>query len=150
MCPLNIRTRRPPSIQTLIVLEISKGLTACPKTREHLGIGIRLSNFCISAFQAGPDLVKWQEKNPHIRVCQSADQLFHRTGREAEAFRATWKMDQKSIVLYLARKRLGAVAIHDDLVATLGAEAINSQLSFGNTLPPRSEIGHLQSRDHFF
>jgi hypothetical protein len=34
-------------------------------------------------------------------------------------------MDQQSIVLYLSRKRLSAVAIHDDLVATLGAEAVN-------------------------
>jgi hypothetical protein len=33
-------------------------------------------------------------------------------------------MDQRSIVLYLSRKRLSAVAIHDDLVATLGAEAV--------------------------
>jgi hypothetical protein len=34
-------------------------------------------------------------------------------------------MDQQSIVLYLSRKGLSAVAIHDDLVATLGAEAVS-------------------------
>jgi hypothetical protein len=34
-------------------------------------------------------------------------------------------MDQQLIVLYLARKGLSAVVIHDDLVATLGAEAVN-------------------------
>jgi hypothetical protein len=34
-------------------------------------------------------------------------------------------MDQQSIVLYLPRKGLPAVAIHDDLVATLGAEAVS-------------------------
>jgi hypothetical protein len=34
-------------------------------------------------------------------------------------------MDHKSIVLYLSRKVLSVVAIHDDLVATLGAEAVS-------------------------
>jgi hypothetical protein len=34
-------------------------------------------------------------------------------------------MDQQSIVLYLSRKRLSAVGIHDNLVATLGAEAVS-------------------------
>jgi hypothetical protein len=34
-------------------------------------------------------------------------------------------MDQSSIVLYLSKKGLSAVAIHDDLVAILGAEAVN-------------------------
>jgi hypothetical protein len=34
-------------------------------------------------------------------------------------------MNQQSIVLYLSRKGLSAVAIHDDLVATPGAEAVS-------------------------
>jgi hypothetical protein len=34
-------------------------------------------------------------------------------------------MDQRSIVLCLGRKGLAAVAIEDDLVATLGAQAIS-------------------------
>jgi hypothetical protein len=34
-------------------------------------------------------------------------------------------MDQRSTVLDLSRKRLSAVAIHDDLVTTPGAEAVN-------------------------
>jgi hypothetical protein len=34
-------------------------------------------------------------------------------------------MDQKSICLYFARKGFKAVAIHKELVATLGAEAVN-------------------------
>jgi hypothetical protein len=34
-------------------------------------------------------------------------------------------MDQQSIVLYLSMKGLSAVPIHDDLVATLGAEAVS-------------------------
>jgi hypothetical protein len=34
-------------------------------------------------------------------------------------------MDQQSIALYLSRKGLSAVAIHDDLVATFGAEAVS-------------------------
>jgi hypothetical protein len=34
-------------------------------------------------------------------------------------------MDQQSIVLDLSRKGLSAVAIHDNLVATLGAEAVS-------------------------
>jgi hypothetical protein len=34
-------------------------------------------------------------------------------------------MDQLSIVLYLARKGLAAVAIDEDLITTLGAEGIS-------------------------
>jgi hypothetical protein len=34
-------------------------------------------------------------------------------------------MDQQSIILNLSRKVLSAVAIHDELVATLAAEAAN-------------------------
>jgi hypothetical protein len=34
-------------------------------------------------------------------------------------------MDQQLIVLYLSRKGLSALAIHDDLVATLGAETVS-------------------------
>jgi hypothetical protein len=37
-------------------------------------------------------------------------------------------MNQRSIVLYLARKRLTAIAIHEDPVATLGAAAIRYPL----------------------
>jgi hypothetical protein len=33
-------------------------------------------------------------------------------------------MDQQSIVLYLSRKKLSAIAIYDNIVATLGAEAM--------------------------
>jgi hypothetical protein len=34
-------------------------------------------------------------------------------------------MEQRSIVLYFARKRLSPLAIHDDLVTTLGADAVS-------------------------
>jgi hypothetical protein len=34
-------------------------------------------------------------------------------------------MDQQSIVLYLSRNGLSSVAIHDDFVATLGAEMVS-------------------------
>jgi hypothetical protein len=34
-------------------------------------------------------------------------------------------MEQRSIVLYLARKRLSPLAIHDVLVTTLGADAVS-------------------------
>jgi hypothetical protein len=34
-------------------------------------------------------------------------------------------MDQRSILLYLTRRELAAVAIHDDLVETFGLEAIS-------------------------
>jgi hypothetical protein len=34
-------------------------------------------------------------------------------------------MEQRSIVLYLARKGLSPLAIHNDLVTTLGADAVN-------------------------
>jgi hypothetical protein len=40
-------------------------------------------------------------------------------------FESFMEMDQRSIVLYLARKGLAAVAIDEDLVAILGAEANN-------------------------
>jgi hypothetical protein len=36
-------------------------------------------------------------------------------------------MDQRLIILYLARTGLAAVAIHDDLGATLGGEVISYQ-----------------------
>jgi hypothetical protein len=34
-------------------------------------------------------------------------------------------MDQRSVVLSLARKELSAIAIHHDLVAKLGPEAVS-------------------------
>jgi hypothetical protein len=34
-------------------------------------------------------------------------------------------MDQQSIVIYLSSKGLSAVAIYDDLVATLGVKAVS-------------------------
>jgi hypothetical protein len=34
-------------------------------------------------------------------------------------------MEQQSIVLYLARKGLSPLAIHDDLVTTLGVDAVS-------------------------
>jgi hypothetical protein len=40
-------------------------------------------------------------------------------------FESIGQMDQQSIVLHLARKGLAAVAIYEDLVVTLAAEAIN-------------------------
>jgi hypothetical protein len=42
-------------------------------------------------------------------------------------FRDVKYMDQQSVVLYLSRKGHSAVAIHDDFVATLGAEAVSYQ-----------------------
>jgi hypothetical protein len=53
-------------------------------------------------------------------------------------------MDQQSIVLYLSRKGLSAVVIHDDLVATFGAEAVSSssvtrylhEVIFASSNPP--------------
>jgi hypothetical protein len=53
-------------------------------------------------------------------------------------------MDQQPIVLYLSRKGLSAVAIYDDLVATLGAEAVNyppmtrylREVIFASSSPP--------------
>jgi hypothetical protein len=46
-------------------------------------------------------------------------------------------------------KGLVAVAIHDDLVATLGTDAISYKLSVCNSLPSRSETGHLQPREPY-
>jgi hypothetical protein len=53
-------------------------------------------------------------------------------------------MDQQSIDLYLSRKDFSAVAIHGDLVATLGAEAVSypsvtrylCQAIFASSNPP--------------
>jgi hypothetical protein len=55
-------------------------------------------------------------------------------------------MDQQSIVLYLSRKGLSAVAIHDDLVPILGAEAVSypsvtrylGEAIFASSNPPDS------------
>jgi hypothetical protein len=42
-----------------------------------------------------------------------------------QTFRNINQVDQRSIVLYLARKELSATAIHHDLVTTLGLEAVS-------------------------
>jgi hypothetical protein len=42
---------------------------------------------------------------------------------DVQTLRHVKKMEQRSIVLYLARKALSPLAIHDDLVTTLGADA---------------------------
>jgi hypothetical protein len=41
-------------------------------------------------------------------------------------------MEQRSVVLYLARKGLSPLAIHDDLVTTLGAEANADAVSYSS------------------
>jgi hypothetical protein len=40
-------------------------------------------------------------------------------------FRDVIRMDQRSICPYLARKELSAIAIHHNLVATLGLEVVS-------------------------
>jgi hypothetical protein len=50
--------------------------------------------------------------------------ILHLIGHQDRMFRHFEVMDQKSIVLYLNRKGWMARVIHDDLVATLGDEAI--------------------------
>jgi hypothetical protein len=53
-------------------------------------------------------------------------------------------MDKQLIVLYLSRKGVSAVAIHDDLVTTLGTEAVGypsvthylREAIFGSSNPP--------------
>jgi hypothetical protein len=42
-----------------------------------------------------------------------------------QTLRDVKKIEQQSIVLYLARKGLSPFAIHDDLVTTLGADAMS-------------------------
>jgi hypothetical protein len=42
---------------------------------------------------------------------------------DVQTFSVVKKMEQQSIVVYLARKGLSPLAIHDDLVTTLGADA---------------------------
>jgi hypothetical protein len=42
---------------------------------------------------------------------------------DVQTFGDVKKMEQRSIVLYLARKGLSPLAIHDDLVTTLGTDA---------------------------
>jgi hypothetical protein len=41
-------------------------------------------------------------------------------------------MEQRSIVLYLARKGLSPLAIHDDLMTTLGADADADAVSYSS------------------
>jgi hypothetical protein len=61
-------------------------------------------------------------------------------------------MSRQSIVLYLSRKGLSAIAIHDDVVATLGAEAVSypsvtrylREVIFASSNPP----GPLPPPDH--
>jgi hypothetical protein len=88
----------------------------CHKIREH---------FSYQCLPGGTKPRKLTEKNPHICACESPDQLFHRTGRSAEEGRGRRKMDQRSIVMYLARNGLSAVAIHNDFVVTLCTNAIS-------------------------
>jgi uncharacterized protein YerC len=45
--------------------------------------------------------------------------------RDVWTVREVKKMEQRSIVLYLVGKGFSPFAIHDDLVATLGADAVN-------------------------
>jgi hypothetical protein len=51
------------------------------------------------------------------------DRIFCEIIGYVQMFRDVKKMEQRSIVLYLARKGLSPLAIHDDLVTTLGADA---------------------------
>jgi hypothetical protein len=51
------------------------------------------------------------------------DRIFCEIIGYAQTFRDVKNMEQRSIVLYLARKGLSPLAIHDDLVTTLGADA---------------------------
>jgi hypothetical protein len=48
---------------------------------------------------------------------------FFQIERYISTFRDVKYMDQQLIIIYLSRKGRSAVAVHDDLVATLGAEA---------------------------
>jgi hypothetical protein len=72
----------------------------CPKIREHLRTAICLSNFRISAFQAEPDLIKWQKEilifmsvNPQINFSIELDVRL----RNSEAI-GKWTKDQSSCI----------------------------------------------------
>jgi hypothetical protein len=54
------------------------------------------------------------------------DSLFEPIGRDSRPVRIRNKMDQRSIVLYLARKGLWATEIDNDLVVTLGSNTEDS------------------------
>jgi hypothetical protein len=51
------------------------------------------------------------------------DPIFCAIMGSVQTLRDVKKMEQRSIVLYLARKGLSPFAIHDDLATTLGADA---------------------------
>jgi hypothetical protein len=52
-------------------------------------------------------------------------QSFYKIERQIRTFKDAKYIDQQSISLYLSRKELSSVAIHDDLVAALGADALS-------------------------
>jgi hypothetical protein len=62
------------------------------------------------------------------------DRSFGEIGRETQMFRDMKHLEQRSIVLDLAIKRLSPLAIRGDLMATLGVEAV-SDLSVAIYLP---------------
>jgi hypothetical protein len=49
-----------------------------------------------------------------------------------QTYRDIKKMEQRSIVLYLARNGLSPLAIHDDLVTTLGSDADADAVSYSS------------------
>jgi hypothetical protein len=53
------------------------------------------------------------------------DRIFCEIIGYVHTFRDVKKREQRSIVLYLARKGLSPLAIHDDLVTTPGADAVS-------------------------
>jgi hypothetical protein len=104
--------------------------TGCPKTRERLRTDIRLSNFRTNAVQAGPDRVKWQKKSSYwcLSIPRSTFPSNLTLGWEIQSHLENGPKINRPVSRQEG-KGLAAVAIHDDPVATLGAEAISSQLS---------------------
>jgi hypothetical protein len=95
-----------------------------PLTHEHLGPGMEINSGSSNAMEMGPADAEWLIRNTQELNGESTRSDFLRNYRLClDVQRRQKKMEQRSIVLYLTRKGLSSLAIHDDLVTTLGADA---------------------------
>jgi hypothetical protein len=129
---------------TAVYKQLKNWSTGCPKTREHLNTGIRLSIFRIRAFQVGPDLAKWQRIVIFVSVNLQINfsiELDVRV-RNSEPL-GKWTIDQSS---YISPRRDWRQSRSMTILAphlVQRQSAMSHQPSIGNTPPPRNEIGRL-------
>jgi hypothetical protein len=76
-----------------------------------------------NAMEMGPAQAEWLRRNAQELNGESTRPDFLRNYRLCPDVERRKKTQQRSIVLYLARKGLSPLAVHDNLVTTLGADA---------------------------